>query len=60
MTPGAEIEPGPHWLKASALTTRLTVPPSRAPFRFRGQFESQFQNKPFLTILPFKMCFATL
>ena len=41
-----------------ALTTRLTVPPSRA--RFRGQFESQFQNKPFLTILPFKMCFSTL
>ena len=27
MTPGAEIEPGPHWWKASALTTRLTLPP---------------------------------
>ena len=27
MTPGAEIEPGPHWWKASALTTRPTLPP---------------------------------
>ena len=26
MTPGAEIEPGPHWWKASALTTRPTLP----------------------------------
>ena len=25
MTPGAEIEPGPHWWKASALTTRPTL-----------------------------------
>ena len=28
MTPGAEIEPGRHWWKASALTTRPTLPPS--------------------------------
>ena len=27
MTPGAEIELGPHWWKASALTTRPTLPP---------------------------------
>ena len=27
MTPSAEIEPGPHWWKASALTTRPTLPP---------------------------------
>ena len=27
MTPGAEIEPGPHWWKASTLTTRPTLPP---------------------------------
>ena len=27
MTPGAEVEPGPHWWKASALTTRPTLPP---------------------------------
>ena len=27
MTPGADIEPGPHWWKASALTTRPTLPP---------------------------------
>jgi len=26
MTPGAEIKPGPHWWKASALTTRPTLP----------------------------------
>ena len=26
MTPGAEIEPGPHWWTAGALTTRLTLP----------------------------------
>ena len=25
MTPGAEIEPGPNWWKASALTTRPTL-----------------------------------
>ena len=30
MTPGAEIEPGPHWWKASALTTRPTLPPNKA------------------------------
>ena len=29
MRPGAEIEPGPHWWKASALTTRPTLPPRR-------------------------------
>ena len=29
MTPSAEIEPGPHWWKASALTTRPTLPPWR-------------------------------
>ena len=29
MTPSAEIEPGPHWWKASALTTRPTLPPRR-------------------------------
>ena len=28
MTPSAEIEPGPHWWKASAITTRLTLPPN--------------------------------
>ena len=28
MTPSAEIEPGPHWWKASALTTRPTLPES--------------------------------
>ena len=28
MTPGAEIELGPHWWKASALTTRPTLPPN--------------------------------
>ena len=27
MTPSAEIKPGPHWWKASALTTRPTLPP---------------------------------
>ena len=27
MTLGAEIEPGPHWWKASSLTTRPTLPP---------------------------------
>ena len=27
MTPSAEIEPGPHWWKASALTTRPILPP---------------------------------
>ena len=27
MTPSAEIEPGPHWWKASALTTRPTLQP---------------------------------
>ena len=27
MTPGAEIEPGPHWWKASALSTRQTLLP---------------------------------
>ena len=27
MTPSAKIEPGPHWWKASALTTRPTLPP---------------------------------
>ena len=27
MTPSAEIEPRPHWWKASALTTRPTLPP---------------------------------
>ena len=27
MTPGAEIELGSHWWKASALTTRPTLPP---------------------------------
>ena len=27
MTPSAEIEPEPHWWKASALTTRPTLPP---------------------------------
>ena len=27
MTLSAEIEPGPHWWKASALTTRPTLPP---------------------------------
>ena len=27
MTPGVEIEPGPHWWKASALTTSPTLPP---------------------------------
>ena len=27
MTPSAEIEPGPHWWMASALTTRPTLPP---------------------------------
>ena len=27
MTPGAEIKPGPHWWKASTLTTRPTLPP---------------------------------
>ena len=26
MTPSAEIQPGPHWWKASALTTRHTLP----------------------------------
>ena len=26
MTPNAKIEPGPHWWKASALTTRPTLP----------------------------------
>ena len=26
MTPGAEIELGPHWWKASALTSRPTLP----------------------------------
>ena len=26
MTPSAEIEPGPHWWKATALTTRPTLP----------------------------------
>ena len=28
MTPGAEIELRPHWWKASALTTRPTLPPN--------------------------------
>jgi len=27
MTPSAEIEPGPHWWKASALTTKPTLTP---------------------------------
>ena len=36
MTPSAEIEPGPHWWKASALTTRPTLPP-QAPLSFKGQ-----------------------
>jgi len=27
MTPGVEIEPGPQWWKASALTTRPALPP---------------------------------
>ena len=27
MTPGPEIEPGPHWWKASALTTAPSLPP---------------------------------
>ena len=27
MTPSEEIKPGPHWWKASALTTRRTLPP---------------------------------
>ena len=27
MTPSAEIEPGPHWWKASALTTTQNLPP---------------------------------
>jgi len=27
MTPSVEIEPGPHWWKASALTTKPTLPP---------------------------------
>ena len=36
MTPSAEIEPGPHWWKASALTTwwkasALTTRPTLAP-----------------------------
>ena len=26
MTPGAKIEPAPHWWKASAQTTRPTLP----------------------------------
>ena len=34
MTPGAEIEPGPHWWKASALTTRPTLPPYSETFCF--------------------------
>ena len=29
MTPSEEIEPGPHWWKASALTTRPTLPPDQ-------------------------------
>ena len=28
-TPSAEIEPGPHWWKASTLTTRPNLPPSQ-------------------------------
>ena len=28
ITPSAEIEPGPHWWKASALTTWPTLPPN--------------------------------
>ena len=33
MTPGPGIEPGPHWWKASALTTAPSLPPTppRAP-----------------------------
>ena len=29
VTPSAVIEPGPHWWKASALTTRPTLSPKR-------------------------------
>ena len=32
MTPSAEIAPGPHWWKASALTTRPTLPPWKFDF----------------------------
>ena len=30
MTPVVEIEPEPHWWKASALTTRPTQPPNHS------------------------------
>ena len=29
MTPGAEVEPGPRWWKASALTAKPTLPPKK-------------------------------
>ena len=41
MTPGAEIEPGPHWWKASALTTRPTLPPSKQVSQIDYMLESQ-------------------
>ena len=35
MTPSAEIKHGPHWWKASALTTRPTLPPNPSLWNLR-------------------------
>ena len=50
MTPGAEIEPGPHWWKESALTTRPTLPPEMQTW---GTFELTCDTLLLLKLDPF-------
>ena len=45
MTPGAEIELKPHWWKASALTTRPTLPPENTENMYCTSWKQNLEHQ---------------
>ena len=58
MTPSAEIEPGPHWWKASALTTRPTLPPRTIQHQKKNKMQQSNNNNKNEALIQLKISYS--